>query len=280
MDRDALADFLKRRREALTPADLGLAEGGRRRTQGLRREEVAALAYMSTDFYTRLEQRRGARPSVHTIAALARALRLNAVEADHLFALAGHVAPPRALRGEHPSPELLRVLDRLDTPAQIVSHLSITLSQNRLAVALVGDQTHYSGLQRSLVYRWFTDPASRRFHAEAEHAMLSRQYAASLRAVSARSSDDPEMRRLVDALLEESPEFAELWERHEVGDRIGTLKTFVHPVVGTIALDCQVLIGQNPSERLVVFTATPGSEDAQRLAVLAAMVHGTRDKTA
>jgi transcriptional regulator with XRE-family HTH domain len=138
MDRDGLADFLRRRREALLPGDVGLSAGSRRRTRGLRREEVAGLAHMSTDSYARLEQRRASRPSEQTTAALARALRLTPAERDHLFPLAGHTAPPRAFRTDHPSPGLLRVLDRIDTPAQIVSDLGVTLSQNQLAEALVG----------------------------------------------------------------------------------------------------------------------------------------------
>src|SRR4051794_35641271 len=123
MDRDGLADFLRRRRETLRPDDVGLGLGRRRRTPGLRREEVAALAHMSTDFYTRLEQRRGSRPSEQTIGALARALRLTLDERDHLLQLAGFAPPPRARRSEHVSPALLRVLDRLDAPAQVVSDL-------------------------------------------------------------------------------------------------------------------------------------------------------------
>src|SRR4051812_1041963 len=114
MDQDGLADFLRRRRAPLTPDDVGLPPGQRRRTSGLRREEVAGLAHMSTDFYTRLEQRRGTRPSEATVAALARALRLTPDERDHLYRLAGHTAPPRAYRTDHPSPALLRILGQLD----------------------------------------------------------------------------------------------------------------------------------------------------------------------
>ena len=117
MDRDGLADFLRRRREALRPEDVGLGTGRRRRTPGLRREEVAALAHMSTDFYTRLEQRRGSRPSESMIGAIAQALRLTVDERDHLLQLAGHLAPVRGRRSEHVSPALMRVLDCLDGPA-------------------------------------------------------------------------------------------------------------------------------------------------------------------
>jgi transcriptional regulator with XRE-family HTH domain len=268
MDRSGLADFLRRRREALQPEDVGLAAGSRRRTRGLRREEVAGLAHMSTDFYTRLEQRRGSRPSEQTIAALARGLRLNPDERDHLFGLAGHTAPPRAYRTDHASPGLLRVLALVDAPAQIVSDLGVTLSQNPLAEALIGVRTHHTGLRRSVVYRWFTDPDERRIHPAEDHPMHSRAYVASLRAVDGRAGDDPEAGELVDHLLRESGEFAALWERHEVGSRSGTLKRFVHPLVGTLTLDCQILTAENLTERLVVFTAAPGSEDADRLGLL------------
>jgi transcriptional regulator with XRE-family HTH domain len=112
----------------------------------LRREEVASLAHMSTDFYTRLEQRRGSRPSEATVAAIARALRLTPAERDHLYGLAGHVAPPRAFRTDHVSPGPVRVLEQLETPAQIVSVLGVVLRQNALAVALLGEQTSFEGL--------------------------------------------------------------------------------------------------------------------------------------
>jgi transcriptional regulator with XRE-family HTH domain len=268
MDRDGLADFLRRRREALRPDDVGLAPGRRRRTAGLRREEVAALAHMSTDFYARLEQRRGSRPSQQTVAAIARALRLTEDERDHLCLLAGHAAPPRGSRTDHISPALMRVLDRLDTPAQVVSDLGVTLRQNLLAEALLGAQTSYTGHRRSLFYRWFTDPAERLIYPAEDHEFHSRSYAASLRAVHGRSADDQEAQELVDRLCRESPEFAGLWKRHEVASRTDTRKRLVHPLVGPMTLDCQILTAENQTERLLVFTAIPGSEDAERLALL------------
>jgi transcriptional regulator with XRE-family HTH domain len=268
MDRDELGDFLKRHRAALQPDDVGLSAGRRRRAPGLRREEVAALAHMSTDFYARIEQGRGSRPSEQTTAALARALRLTPDERSHLFELAGHIAPPRTYRTDQPSPGQLRVLERLDTPAQIVSDLGVTLAQNPLAEALVGVQTHYTGLRRSIVYRWFIDPEQRLIHPVADHLQHSRSHVAGLRAVHGRATADPEARELVDHLLRESEEFARLWERHEVFSRAGTVKRFVHPVVGTLTLDCQVFTAENSAERLVVFTAVPGSADADRLGLL------------
>lgn len=268
MNRNELADFLRRRREALRPGDVGLSAGARRRTRGLRREEVAGLAHISTDFYARLEQRRGSRPSEQTIAALSRALRLTRDERDHLYALAGHTGPPRTLRTDHASPGLQRVLDQLDAPAQIVSDLGVILSQNLLAEALVGVQTRHTGLRSSVVYRWFTDPAERRVHPEEDHPRHSRCLISSLRAAHGHAGDDPEARELVDRLLRESDEFAALWERHEVASRAGTLKRFVHPLVGILTLECQVLTAENLTEKLLVFTASPGSEDDDRLARL------------
>ena len=142
MDRAALADFLRRRRAALQPGDVGLPDGVRRRAPGLRREEVAALAAMSTDYYTRLEQQRGPQPSEQMLVALARALRLTDDERDYLFRLAGRTAPSPVSTAAHIAPALLRVLDRLDdTPALILSNLGETLVQNRLATALCGDRS-------------------------------------------------------------------------------------------------------------------------------------------
>jgi len=277
MDRTGLADFLRRRRAALQPEEVGLGHGRRRRTAGLRREEVAALAAMSTDFYTRIEQRRGAVPSEQTVGALARALRLNQDERDHLFQLSGHTPPPRAVRTDHVTPSLLRLLDHLDdAPAQVVSDLGVVLRQNALAEALLGVQTTYTGLRRSIIYRWFMDdPEERGRFPEEDHAIHSRSYVATLRAAHGRMSHDPEADELVDALLAESPEFAALWNRHEVAVRGDERKRIVHPSVGLLTLDCQILTAENLTERLVVFTATPGSEDAERLTLLA--VIGTQD---
>lgn len=269
MDRDGLADFLRRRRDALRPEDVGIEAGARRRADGLRREEVAAMAHISVDFYARLEQRRGARPSQATVASLARALRLNAIERDHLFALAGHTPPPHSLRSDVPSPGLLRVLEQIETPAMIVSDLGVTLRQNRLAKALFGDHSEFTGPSRSMIYRWFTEPERRAIHPPEDHGLRARQHVAVLRTVHGRPEPDPEADELVARLLAESEEFAALWERHEVGKRDTTEKRIVHPLVGELTLDCQNLTSENVTERLVVFSAAPGSVDEARLEMLA-----------
>lgn len=269
VDRPGLADFLRRRREALQPGDVGMAAGQRRRTAGLRREEVANLAAMSTDYYARLEQRRGPQPSEQMIAAIARALRLTLDERDHLFRLAGHTAPTRVSRSDHVSPGLMRVLDRLDdTPAQVISDIAETLVQNRPAAALLGDQTRFDGFARSAVYRWFTDPHERRIYPEDDHTLQTNVQVANLRVAATRGGPHSRAAALVDRLREQSPEFERIWSRHEVTGRTNDNKTILHPELGPIELQCQILFTQDQGQALLVFTATPGSEDHTKLQML------------
>ncbi|MGV8972956.1 MAG: helix-turn-helix transcriptional regulator [Rhodoglobus sp.] len=269
MDEAQLADFLRTRREALQPEDVGLPRGARRRTGGLRREEVAALCGMSADYYGRIEQQRGTHPSEQMLAALARGLHLSLDERDHLFLLGGHPAPRRTLRSDHIDAGLMRVLDRLtDTPAMVISGLGETLLQTPLAVALFGDETGFEGWSRSTVYRWFTDPASRRVYPEEDHPKHSRLFAWDARAALAREGPGSRAADLVDALLAASPEFAALWANHEVGLRRSETKRVQHPEVGVLELHCQVLHDLDQSQGLLVFTAVPGSESYEKLALL------------
>src|SRR5918993_1288987 len=220
IDRAGLAAFLRRRRESLQPEDVGLPHGSRRRTAGLRREEVAALCHMSTDYYARLERERGPQPSEQMIASIALGLHLSLDERDHLFRLAGHHPPARGAASEHISPGLLRILDRLaDTPAEIVTELGETLRQTPLGVALTGDATAYTGPARSRGYRWFTDPATRALYAPQDHAFLSRMYASGLRGLVAQRGPESRAAHLAELLLAQSAEFRGLWDQHEVGIR-------------------------------------------------------------
>ena len=271
MDRSGLADFLRHRREALQPEDVGLARSARRRTAGLRREEVAMVAGMSTDYYTRLEQQRGPQPSPAMLAAIARALRLTRAERDHLFRLGGHNPPADAGRSDHVGPGLLRVLDRLDTPAMVTNDLGEVLAQNPLAVALFGDEDRYAwgSPERSRWHRWFTDPTTRHLHAAGDHDRLSRSYVAALRLARSRRPADRRGVQLVDRLLAASDEFARLWAEHDVSWRPGDEpKHFEHPQVGALELECQTLAAEQDSQILLVYTATPGSESAERLRLL------------
>ncbi|MEU3861905.1 helix-turn-helix transcriptional regulator [Streptomyces sp. NPDC028722] len=276
MNRAELADFLRRGRARLDPADVGLAPGARRRTPGLRREEVAALAGMSVDYYTRLEQRRGPRPSRQMLTALARALRLTDDERDHLFHLVGEEPPRRDAATAHVRPGLLLVLDRLyDSPAQVVTDCGTVLAQNALAKALVGDASARPPRERNLTRRFFLDPTARALFPPEDLPAHARDHVANLRAVAASRPDDPEPAALVAELRAGSEEFARLWDRHEVSRRRPAVKRFLHPVVGLLELDCEVLLSHGGRNQLVLHTARPGTESHDRLQLL--RVVGTQD---
>jgi len=269
IDRPQLAEFLRRRREALQPEDVGMPRGQRRRTSGLRREEVAVLCHMSTDYYTRIEQERGPQPSEQMIASIAQGLHLTVPERDHLYRLAGHQPPPRGASSEHISPGMLRIFDRLsDTPAEIVTELGETLRQTPPKVALTGDWTAFTGYARSNGYRWFTDLSTREIYVPEDRPFLSRMYAAGLRGIAAVRGPDSRAAELAQDLLERSEEFATLWADHEIGVEPDEVKRYQHPEVGRLELNCQVLLDPHQSHRLLVYTADPGTESYEKLQML------------
>jgi transcriptional regulator with XRE-family HTH domain len=269
IDRAGLAEFLRRRRESLQPEDVGLPRGPRRRTNGLRREEVAALCHMSTDYYARLERERGPQPSPQMIASIAQGLHLSLDERDHLFRLAGQHPPARGAASEHIGPGLLRILDRLvDTPAEIVTELGETLRQTPLGVALTGDTTRFTGPARSRGYRWFTDPDTRRLYAPEDHPLHSRMYASGLRALVTLRGSDSRAAHLAELLLAQSEEFREAWDSHEIGIRLDGVKRFEHPELGALELHCQTLLDPEQSHRLLVYTAVPGTESHDKVQLL------------
>ncbi|GHB36956.1 DNA-binding protein [Streptomyces xanthochromogenes] len=264
MDRIELADFLRRARTRLTPSDVGLNAGPRRRTPGLRREEVAQLAGMSTDYYTRLEQRRGSHPSRQMLTSLARALRLTDVERDHLFHLAGEEPPRPGGSSGHVRPGLLMILDRLtDLPASVLSDWGEVLAQNTMSVALTGDRTG-----TNLIRRWFTAPGTRALFPPENHEQHARAHVASLRAVTAARPGDPGPAALVEELRTASNEFETYWQSHDVVVRRPSPKRFLHPVVGTLDLDCEVLLSDGQGQQLIVHSARPGTDTGQRLELL------------
>ncbi|MFI8567875.1 helix-turn-helix transcriptional regulator [Rhodococcus sp. NPDC078407] len=270
IDRPELAAFLRQRRESLQPEDIGLPRGQRRRTQGLRREEVAELCHMSTDYYARLERGSGPAPSEQMIASIAQGLHLSLDERDHVFRLAGHAPPARGTSSDHISPGLLRILDRLnDTPAEIVSELGETLRQTSLGVALTGDASLRTGPNRSLGYRWFTDPTVRQAYPSDERDVLSRLYASGLREIVTLRGPDSTAAHLSAELQQVSEEFRSLWEKREVGVRPPEIKRFLHPTVGLLQLNCQTLLDPEQAHRLLVYTAVPGSESHAKLELLA-----------
>jgi hypothetical protein len=223
---------------------------------------------MSTDYLNRLEQSRGPQPSEQMLTALARALHLELAERDHLFRLAGHSAPDRAASA-HVSPGMLRILERLgDTPAQVISELGEALAQTDPARTLLGDLTEATGLRRATVYRWFTEPESRDIYARDDHDERGRTFVAELRAAYARDGERSRAGTIVAELLRTSPEFAALWAEHEVAEKHPLTKRFVHPEVGELTLHCQTLLDTETGQRLLVFTAAPGTEDADKLDLL------------
>ncbi|MFE9005308.1 helix-turn-helix transcriptional regulator [Streptomyces sp. NPDC007875] len=280
MNHSEFAAFLKSRRDRIRPADVGLPTGPRRRVPGLRREEVAQLAGLSADYYTELERGRGAQPSAQVLTALARALRLNGDERDHLFHLADRPVPPVAHGPAAPvQPALLGLLDRLaTTPAQVITDLHQTMVQNELAAALVGRPPAVRGPAASFVHRWFTDPDARALYPPEDHPHHSRVFVADLQAVAARRGGDTEVRRMVAALRRHSEEFATLWDTHDVALRRTDHKRIVHPALGVIELDCHSLFSEDGRQRLLWFSAPPGTEGAAQLELLS--VIGTQDMTA
>ncbi|CAL9448200.1 helix-turn-helix transcriptional regulator [Streptomyces sp. enrichment culture] len=278
MNRAELADFLRRGRARLEPSDAGLTAGPRRRTPGLRREEVAQLAGMSVDYYTRLEQSRGPRPSRQMLSALARALRLTEDERDHLFHLAGEEPPRRAATSTHVRPGLLLVLDRLhDCPALVVTDCGEVLAQNAMSRALSGDLLARPPRERNMVRRFFLDPSAQALFPPEDRPERAREQVAGLRAVAAARPTDPEPAALVAELHAGSEEFARLWDEHEVAVRRASTKRFRHPVVGVLELDCEVLVNSDHNQQLIVHTARPGTESYERLRLL--RVVGLQDLT-
>ncbi len=277
MDLMGLGAFLRTRRGALQTEDVGMPRGLRRRTSGLRREEVASLVGMSPDYYARLERGAGPKPSEQMVAAIASGLRLSLVERDHLFALAGHSTPRRTSRTDHVAPALMRVLDRLqDTPAQVMGGLGETLVQTPLAVALLGDQTHYLGAARSVVYRWFTDPSTRNMYLPDDHELHGRTFTAQLRQAAARRGPRSTAADLALELRQKSPEFAAIWDEHEIGLNYSEPKRFTHPEVGRLDLHCQTLLDPDTDHTLLVFTATPGTPSYDTLQLLAVVGHSLK----
>ncbi|MDG4820526.1 helix-turn-helix transcriptional regulator [Asanoa sp. WMMD1127] len=270
MDRAGLASFLRTRRAAVQPEDVGLPRGRRRRTGGLRREEVAARSGVSTDYYSRIEQQRGPHPSRQVLGAIAAGLRLTAEERDHLYRLGGYPSPPRP-GGDRVNPGMREVFAGLSgAAAQVVGDLGETLTQTPLAVLLLGDQTVHTGLSGSLHYRWFTDPTSRLLYPIAEHDRHSRLIVADLRRSYTRSGPDSRAGAVVRALLDRSAEFAAIWREHPVAAADCGVKRIDHPTLGRLDLNCQILLDPDHSQSLQVLTPVPGTGTAEKLTLLAA----------
>ncbi|MEJ2866057.1 helix-turn-helix transcriptional regulator [Actinomycetospora flava] len=272
-DRSELAAALRQWRERLGPADAGLPAGPRRRTPGLRREEVAQLAGVSIDYVVRLEQGRGPHPSSSVLGALARALRLTGPETTHLFDLAGVETPGAGQIVDVVRPSVLRLLDRMhDLPAMLVDARSTLLAWNPLLEALYGDLSAIPRDRRNMLWMRF-GPRGGEGRAlvvdeDGSRERLDRLSVAQARGALGRFPDDPVLRGLVDELKRTSPIFAELWAQRPVEDRRVDRKSFEVPGVGQLTLDCESLEVPGDDQRLVVYSAVPGSRDAELLDLL------------
>ncbi|WP_435155245.1 helix-turn-helix transcriptional regulator [Amycolatopsis sacchari] len=268
-----LGEFLRARRDLVTPAQAGLPEDGERRVPGLRREEVALLAGVSTDYYIRLEQGRERHPSDQVLDAVARALRLDEDAAAHLFRLA-MPAPHTVARAASATvdPELRSLMEHfIHAPATVLGPALDVLAANSLSTALYSGFSRHDNLARMV----FLDPVAVEFYVDWE--TTARATVASLRAGSGAFPDDPRVPEVVGELTVRSPAFADLWARHEVRPRKAEHKRFRHPRVGELVLRSQALaVTGAPGQQLFVYSAEPGSPSADGLTLLARLAGESR----
>ncbi len=268
---------VRRWRDRVPPEAVGVPAGRRRRASGLRREELATLAGISTDYLTRLEQGRATAPSAQVVEALAQALRVADSERDLLYRLAGHAAPGPDLVSSRITPSVQRLLDRLaHSPVVVYDATWTLLLANAPFDALMGETTAWHGIERNAVWRNLLGPRSRVVHTAQEQADHEARLVADLRLTASRYPADQPLRRLIGALREQSPRFAELWDSDTPppAPDLAKQKVIDHPDVGRITLDCDTLFVSGDDLRISVYTAAPGTADAERLEL--AIVLGTQ----
>jgi transcriptional regulator with XRE-family HTH domain len=267
--RTELGTALRAWRDRLRPDEVGLPSGGRRRSPGLRREELAGLAGVSVDYLVRLEQGRASNPSTQVLASLARALRLTETERDLLYACAGTAPPTASVVSRHISPGLHRILDRLaDTPVGVYTASWELVLANPLWQALFGEPERPAGRERNLIWRYFTDEHSSVARTSEEYGRFARTMVSDLHDAAARYADDRELRAMIADLQARSDWFAQLWNAYTVTRQVSDRKTILSPIVGPVTVDCDILTAPDTDLRIVVYTARPGSEDASKLDLL------------
>ncbi|MEV1068954.1 helix-turn-helix transcriptional regulator [Streptomyces sp. NPDC050263] len=269
--RRELAEFLRTRRTRLRPADVGLEPGPRRRVAGLRREELALLAGVSSDYYQRMEQGRDVRPSEQVLDALARALNFSAEESRHLHSLAAAARTPGRLPRSYEPEEVpdttLRLLRTMASPALVVGRFLDVLAWNPFGGALLGEFTSRPQRERNLLALFLRPEADRTCP---NRAATVAELVGMLRTQVAADPDHPRAVELVGELAVRSDEFAALWALHDVEEPTRGRMRLNHPQVGELNLDWDVyLIPGNPGPALLVCTAAEGSPDAERLHLLA-----------
>ncbi|MFC4913423.1 helix-turn-helix transcriptional regulator [Actinomadura gamaensis] len=269
MEKDQLAEFLRTRRARVGPEDVGLPSGSRRRTPGLRREEVARLADMSVDYYIRMEQGRGPNPSRQILGSLARALRLSDDERTHLFNLAGEPpTPPQGPPQDVPA-GIVHLLERMDdTPAYVMDAAYNVLAWNAMAAALMVDFSTLPPDDRNPIRWFFLVEGAADICPESEFYQFARESAADLRAAQGRYPHDPGIKGLLAELLEKSELFRRVWAEHDVEIRRTNRKTMTHPAVGPIELHCDVLVVPEKDQKVILYTATPGTASHEALKLL------------
>ncbi len=272
---DQLAAYLRARRAALRPIDVGYPADPRRRVTGLRREEVAVLAGISVDYYVRLEQGRVPAPSRQVLDALARALRLDATQSAHLRRLADPDQPDDLAQEQSVRPGLQQLLDAMhDCPAFVLGRRTELLACNALGAALHGDPLQHPPRRRAMAWLLFLDDATRHLYPDWEH--VARDTIGALREDAGRHPHDPALHALV-AELHIDDLFRRWWNAHHVHTKAAGTKRFAHPVVGTLTLQYEALtVSDDPDQLLVAYTAAPGSRDADALTLLGAWAAGTQ----
>jgi transcriptional regulator with XRE-family HTH domain len=267
---DELGTFLKARRAALTPQAVGLPDTSHRKVAGLRREEVAQLAAISIDYYTRLEQGR-VQASATVLATLARALRLTDDEQTYLYAVAGKSdsRPRRRRPAQKVRPAIRRLLDQLtENPAIALGRRMDVLAWNEAAAALFTDFAQLPVAHRNYIRLLFTDPAVRALHVDWQHD--ARDAVAALRMEAAADPDDPALAQLVGELSVQDADFRTWWAEARVNSASYGTKHYHHPVVGNLSLDCDVWTSPDGSgQRLMVLTAEPATPSYDALRLLA-----------
>jgi transcriptional regulator with XRE-family HTH domain len=272
--RRELAEFLRTRRTRVLPRDVGLEPGPRRRVAGLRREELALLAGVSSDYYQRMEQGRDVRPSEQVLDALARALNFSAEETRHLHTLAAAArTPARAPRHHEPEevpPTTLRLLDTMTTPTMVVGRFLDVLAWNPLAGVLLDEFARLPRAERNLLKLLLHPEADRSC---ADRAATVAELTAMLRTQVAADPSHPRGIELVGELAVHSDEFATLWARHDVSETTRGRMRLDHPLVGELTLDWDAYpVPGAPGPVLITYTAEAGTPDEERLRLLASLL--------
>ncbi|TCC11201.1 helix-turn-helix transcriptional regulator [Kribbella soli] len=256
-------------RDRVTPSEVGLPCGGKRRAPGLRREELAHLAGLSVDYIVRLEQGRSDSPSAQVLTALARALRLSDAERNHLFVLAGEVEPSPGQVSAYIPPGVQRIVDQLEGAPLCVCDAAWTMiTWNPLFAALIGDPSQSHGRRRNIIYKHFVEPGDRIVMTPEQQQNFRNAMVTDLRASLSRYPRDADLRALIEELRAGYVDFAQLWDQPLVGFHQSERKTIRHPEVGTFDIDCDVLAVPGSDLRIVVYTAAPNTEAAEKLRLL------------